>query len=189
MEFILASSNPHKSEELNKLFDNLTILAADSRLDVVENGSTYHENAFLKAKAYFTKYKKPTVADDSGLNVAALPDELGVHSARFAPEHEDYKDKCDVLLKKIESAHERSASFTCVLCFYLNEREHYFFEGRVLGEIAKEQKGDKGFGYDPVFIPESLKNQTLAQNPEWKMDNSHRAKAVEAASKFFAKKV
>jgi XTP/dITP diphosphohydrolase len=81
----------------------------------------------------------------------------------------------------------RLANFTCVLCCYLSPEEVYFFEGRVHGVIGTEYRGDKGFGYDPVFVPTRAENdgKTLAELPEWKNKNSHRAKAAQAALAFF----
>lgn len=186
--FILASGNAHKAEEFKDLFaGTLSITAAPKTLDVDETGKTYTENAFLKAKAYFEAYQKPALADDSGLIVEALPDILGVQSARFAPDLKDYADKCKKVIDLLANKENRNAYFTCVLCFYLSPEEVYFFEGRVHGVIGNELKGDGGFGYDPVFIPERKENDglSLAQLPEWKNEFSHRAKASQAALQFF----
>lgn len=186
--FILASGNAHKAEEFKELFaGTLSVTAAPKTLDVDETGKTYTENAFLKAKAYYEAYQKPALADDSGLNVEALPDILGVQSARFAPELKDYADKCKKVIELLANKENRNAYFTCVLCFYLSPEEVYFFEGRVHGAIGTELKGDGGFGYDPVFIPERKENDglSLAQLPEWKNEFSHRAKASQAALQFF----
>lgn len=189
MEWILASSNPHKAEELNELLGGMEIKPAAEKLSVVEDGDTFRANALKKAKAYHDFFKAPALADDSGLVVDALPDMLGVQSARFAPELEDYRDKNAKLIELMEGkeGEERSASFVCVLCFYKSEQEIYFFEGRVAGKIAKEQRGDKGFGYDPVFIPDAVPAKHLAELSEWKMENSHRARACREASVFFTK--
>jgi XTP/dITP diphosphohydrolase len=186
--FLLASGNAHKAEEFKELFSGvLSVHPAPSTLEVNETGKTYTENAFLKAKAYFDTYKVPSLADDSGLTVEALPELLGVQSARFAPELKDYADKCKKLIELLQDKENRSAYFTCVLCFYLGPEEVYFFEGRVHGQIGLELKGDKGFGYDPVFIPDRKEQDglTLAQLPEWKNEFSHRAKASQAALQFF----
>jgi XTP/dITP diphosphohydrolase len=186
--FLLASGNAHKAEEFKELFAGVfSVQPAPSTLEVDETGETYTENAFLKAKAYFDTYKVPSLADDSGLTVEALPELLGVQSARFAPELNDYADKCRKLIELLQDKENRSAYFTCVLCFYLGPEEVYFFEGRVHGQIGFELKGDKGFGYDPVFIPDRKEQDglTLAQLPEWKNEFSHRAKASQAALQFF----
>jgi len=188
--FILGSGNAHKAQEFKELFrDTLVIEAAPRTLEVDETGATFTENAFLKAKAYFETYKTPALADDSGLVVEALPEILGVQSARFAPELPDYKDKNLKLLELLAPHSERKAYFVCVLCFYSGPEEYFFFEGRVHGVIGTQRKGTDGFGYDPVFVPDRPENdgKTLAELPEWKNSHSHRAKAVQAALSFFSK--
>jgi XTP/dITP diphosphohydrolase len=186
--FLLASGNAHKAQEFKELFQGtLLVTPAPRTLDVDETGKTFTENAFLKAKAYFETYKVPSLADDSGLVVEALPDILGVQSARFAPDLPDYKDKNLRLIELLSTESNRKAHFVCVLCFYLSAEEYYFFEGRVHGSIGVERRGNDGFGYDPVFVPDRTENdgKTLAELPEWKNSHSHRAKAVQGALSFF----
>jgi len=186
--FILASSNAHKAEEFKVLFKGvLSVEPAPHSLEVDESGSTFTENAYLKAKAYFDKFAVPALADDSGLVVEALPELLGVQSARFAPELSSYVDKCQKLIELLKSKENRSAYFVCVLCFYLSPEEVYFFEGRVQGKIGNELKGDHGFGYDPIFIPDRKEQdgKSLAELPDWKNEFSHRARASQSALHFF----
>lgn len=192
LSLILASGNAHKAEEFKELFHGyLLVSPAPQTIEVDETGRTFTENAFLKAKAYFETFKTPALADDSGLVVEALPDILGVQSARFAPELPSYKDKCEKLLKLLDSHADRSAYFVCVLCFYLSADEVYFFEGRVHGHIGSSLKGDKGFGYDPVFVPERKENdgKSLAELAEWKNEFSHRARATQSALQFFKESI
>jgi XTP/dITP diphosphohydrolase len=188
--FLLASGNSHKAQEFKELFERKIIVnAAPGTLEVNESGNTFAENALLKAKAYFDAYKVPTFADDSGLVLEAFPELLGIKSARFAPELENYSEKCARLLDlyKEKRTASRSAYFICVLCFYVSDDEYYFFEGRVHGTIAESIRGTHGFGYDPIFIPERKENDglTLAELPEWKNEFSHRAKACRSALAFF----
>lgn len=189
MNFVLASSNAHKAEELNELLNSggISISPASQKFEIIEDGKSFQENALKKAEGYFKELKTPTVADDSGLVIPARTDILGIHSARYAPEASDYKEKNEVLLKDIESLSddERKAYFVCYLCFYISSEEIYFFEGRVHGKMAKKASGRDGFGYDPVFLPDGQDGKSLAQVGEWKMLNSHRAKACSAAQKFF----
>lgn len=191
MKVLLASGNPHKAEELNDLFDQsiIHVEAAPEKLEVVEDGESYHANALLKAEAYFKKFKLPVVADDSGLNVQQLPELLGIYSARFGGEGMDYQKRNQLLLETMKDipAGERDAYFSCVLCFYLSPEEIYFFEGRVEGVIGHGPLGEHGFGYDPVFYPTKAPHgESLAQLPEWKQQNSHRARAAQAAQQFFS---
>ena len=188
LTFLLGSGNAHKAEEFKELFQGfISVNPAPKSLEVDENGKTFVENAFIKARAYFEAYGVPALADDSGLVVEALPDQLGVQSARFAPELTNYADKCQKLIQLLQSKDKRSAYFVCVLCFYLSPDEVYFFEGRVHGIIGNELKGDHGFGYDPIFIPERKEQdgKSLAELPEWKNEFSHRAKASQVALQFF----
>ena len=189
LEFTLASSNSHKAQEFSELFSSeiLVIKAASIKVEVIEDGTSFQENAYKKAFAYNKKLKKPTMADDSGLVIPARADILGIHSARYAPEFSDYKDKNNKLLEDIKdlSDDDRKAYFACYLCFYLSENEVYFFEGRVHGKIAKQPSGLGGFGYDPIFLPDGQGGKTLSELNEWKMKNSHRAKACYAAQNFF----
>ncbi|MDC1174849.1 non-canonical purine NTP pyrophosphatase [Bacteriovoracaceae bacterium] len=189
--FVLASGNAHKAQEFGELFPKeiLNIEAAPNKLDVIEDGKTFRDNALLKAEAYYKKLGVPVLADDSGLVVAALPDELGIHSARFGGDGLTDKDRAFLLLDRMKEEENRAAYFVCVLCFYLNEKEVYFFEGRVEGSIGPLYQGDKGFGYDPVFIPADGEGSlTMAQLPDWKNIHSHRAVACRYAKDFFASK-
>jgi len=192
IELILASGNAHKAEEFNDLFDPklICVKAAPEKIDVVEDGTSYFENALLKARAYYEKFKVPVIADDSGLSVAALPEELGIHSARFGGDGLKDRDRAELLLKKMDGVSTREAFFSCVLCVYFNEKEIFYFEGRMAGMIAYSYRGSTGFGYDPVFIPteKSEEGLTVAELHEWKQKNSHRAIAVGFAQKFLGQR-
>lgn len=188
MKFILATGNPHKVEEFNQLFDPqiIQVSSIGEKVSVEESGETFHANALLKAQAFFKAGKTPTLADDSGIVVSSLPQDLGIHSARFGGAGLDDKGRAELLLKKMEGVKDRAAYFTCVLCFYLSPGEIYYFEGRLEGVIGHEYIGEFGFGYDPVFIPNDADgSSTLAMVPDWKKSFSHRSKAVFHASIFF----
>jgi XTP/dITP diphosphohydrolase len=190
MELLLATSNAHKAEEFNQLFDpvKVRIIPAPHKLEVEETGLTYFENALIKAQAYYQEFKRPILADDSGLNVEALPEELGIYSARFGGSGLSDFDRAQLLLKKMDGVTHREAYFTCVLCAYLSPDEIYYFEGRLAGVIGHEYRGTTGFGYDPVFIPLEKQNEglTVAELHEWKSKNSHRAVASGFLEKFIA---
>lgn len=186
LKFILASTNEHKVSELNELLKGSVLVEkAVQKLEVEETGDTFMENALIKAQAYYERFKKPVISDDSGLVVTSFPDLLGVRSARFAPESEDYKEKCEKVLKLFSPEQDRGAYFVCQLCCYFSADKVYFFEGRLTGKIAHEYRGKGGFGYDPIFIPdEGEGEQSLAELSEWKKGFSHRAKAAHEAIKF-----
>lgn len=192
IELILASGNEHKALEFSELFDSkiMTVKAAPHKIEVVEDGTSYFENAHLKAQAYYKEFKVPVLADDSGLDVEALPDDLGIYSARFGGAGLLDKDRALLLLQKMSDKNKREAHFTCVLCVYLNEKEIFYFEGRMDGNIAYAYRGEGGFGYDPVFIPtESEGGQTVAELGALKSEISHRAIATKLAQKFFSLRI
>ncbi|MBI2521249.1 MAG: non-canonical purine NTP pyrophosphatase [Bdellovibrio sp.] len=191
MELLFASGNAHKAEELALLFEgsSFRIVSAPESVSVAETADNLYGNAEIKAQAYFQKYKRPTVADDSGLFVEALPDELGVMTARFGGEHLSALQRCELLLKRLENETHRNAYFMCVLCFVLSPHETFFFEGRLNGFIGEQVIGEQGFGYDPIFYPNDLKDgplgaRSLAQDVEYKMAHSHRARAAVRARSF-----
>jgi len=188
MKFILGSSNSKKVKELNGLISGVEVVPPIQKLDIEETGPTFSENSYLKAKGYADYFNAPACADDSGLVIEKCPEILGVKSARFAPEHDD-NGKCVEVLKYLadKGIEKAEAYFICVLCFYISEEEIYFFEGRCDGYIHTELLAkDQGFGYDPIFIPKHLGEvKSFSQVPEWKMSNSHRAKACFQAKRFF----
>jgi XTP/dITP diphosphohydrolase len=184
-DLLLASGNKHKAEELSELLHPLVVVSAPEGLDIAETGSSFYENAFLKAEGYFKKYQRPTLSDDSGLVVAALPGELGIHSARFGGEGLTDWQRCELLLEKMADEKERSAYFVCVLCLYLSPTEVFYFEGRVQGSIGMTPAGEQGFGYDPLFYPEKNSPKSFAEDKLWKQGHSHRALACLELGKFF----
>ncbi len=180
-----ASSNLNKFTELKEQLEGVCeLLMPTKQLTVDEDGQTFQENAYKKAKAYFDHFQKPVIADDSGLCVHSLPNLLGVHSARFEPEL-NYPQKCQALINLMQGQEDRSASFVCVLCYYASESSHFFFEGKLLGQIGQQIAGDGGFGYDPVFYPDQGDStRSLAQQVEWKQAHSHRALATAQLRQF-----
>ena len=186
-QFTLASGNPHKAEEFSDLFDKAVVRVAPApqKQRVEETGTSFQQNALIKAEHYFRVLKTPTLADDSGLEVPALPDEMGIYSARFGGEGLDDRERALLLLEKLRDK-DRRARFVCFLCFYLSDNEVFFFEGRMDGEVSSQYGGAGGFGYDPVFVPTHGEGEkTLAEIPGWKRQYSHRAKAAGLAQSFF----
>ncbi|MAW06883.1 MAG: non-canonical purine NTP pyrophosphatase [Halobacteriovoraceae bacterium] len=189
-DIYLASANLHKAAEMQQLFESSTynITVAPSKIEVVEDGATFTENALKKAKAYSIRFGGPALSDDSGLCVEYLPEKLGVQTAYYGGDGLSDRQRWELLLRELEGLDDekRRAYFCCVLCFYFSEDEYFFFEGRLQGSIAKEGKGvGQGFGYDPVFLPEGLKGKSLSEDISWKLENSHRSKAFDSANKFF----
>lgn len=149
--------------------------------DIPETGSTFEENAFIKAKAVYEIVKIPVLADDSGLEVDYLNGAPGVYSARYSGEGATDKKNCDKLLKELEGVEskDRTARFKCVLVLFDGESKRVF-EGTCEGIIATSPKGDGGFGYDPLFKPVGYTETFGELGQDIKNKISHRGKALAA---------
>ena len=184
-KLVVASHNDGKVAEIKALLAPLHIevqSAKELRLgDVEETGKTFEENAKIKANALSLMCGLPCLADDSGLCIDALDGRPGVYSARYAPDR-DFKQGMEMLLKEIsESGKEsRKAHFSCCMALACPNEKVKLFEGRVDGEIAEEPRGDKGFGYDPIFVPDGFEVTTAQMSPEEKNAISHRGIAFRA---------
>lgn len=187
-EVLVASSNPKKVKEIEKILSPLGIkvLKPPQNLEVEETGTTFLENAYLKAKAYYEKFKIPTIADDSGLIVEAIAPYPGIYSARFyslerfgKEEPTPSADAANIrkLLRVLKDKEDRGARFVSFVVLYLGEKG-LFTEGVVEGWIAKEPKGEGGFGYDPIFIPQGFEKTFAQMTPEEKNKISHRYRAL-----------
>lgn len=160
MKFIIATNNQKKLKELERILKPLGIDAVTANEagvildDVDETGSTFADNAFLKANAAFLKSGIPSVADDSGLCVDALDGRPGVFSARYGGENATDEDKNNKLLEELRNVADenRTAHFSCAICCILPDGSKIEVEGKCKGKIAYEPCGEGGFGYDPVFM-------------------------------------
>ncbi|MBU3663534.1 MAG: RdgB/HAM1 family non-canonical purine NTP pyrophosphatase [Bacteroidetes bacterium] len=180
MKLIFASHNQHKTKEIQNVFQSFAEIKSLSDigfdLEIEENGLTLKDNAEIKAKTIWKATQLNCFADDTGLMVAALNNEPGVHSARYAGLEKDPVANNKKLLQALNGKDNLEASFVTVICLIIN-REMHLFEGKLKGTITHEPKGSEGFGYDPIFIPEN-DTRTLAQlSLEEKNRISHRGKA------------
>jgi XTP/dITP diphosphohydrolase len=184
-QLIIATNNKDKLKEFRHILNDtgIKILSAGDFKDfpeVEETGTTLAENALLKARAVFGKYKIPCVADDTGLEVDCLNGEPGVYSSRYAGDNATYDDNCRKLLSMValEPPDDRKARFRTVMAFIDNQGKEYTAEGMIEGEIIDEKRGQNGFGYDPVFLIPEL-GKTLAELPaDRKNSISHRHNAL-----------
>ena len=178
---VCASANAHKLEEIRAMLPSDIELLSSADVgfneEVEESGDTFEENAELKAEALFNFTGKPCFADDSGLEVKALKKQPGVKSARYAGEPVNHQKNTELLLKNLEGKSDRSARFVTLICLKTADKV-LFFEGEVRGTIADAPRGDKGFGYDPVFIPEGETRTFAEMTSEEKNAISHRKHAV-----------
>lgn len=184
-KFVLATHNPGKLAEMKAILSGLGVevvspAEAGVEVDVEETGTTFAENAMLKAKAVCAAAGLPAIADDSGLCVNALNGGPGVYSARYGGEGLDDAGRRRLLLQNLRGQTTRAAHFTCAVACALPNGDTLEAEGRCDGAIAFAPLGEGGFGYDPVFlIPE--KGKTFGQiGPEEKSKISHRGKALAA---------
>ncbi len=186
-DLLIATSNPDKVREITALLNGLpyalrTLNDLSQHLNVEETGHTYRANATLKAQAYAQASGLPTLADDSGLEVAALNGLPGIRSARFAPHVQaSDADRRTYLLENLRS-HPRpwTARFVCMVCLALPSGDLHYTQGICPGEIVPEERGANGFGYDPIFyLPE--RGCTMAELSEAEKNLlSHRGRAIQA---------
>ncbi|MGN0804514.1 MAG: RdgB/HAM1 family non-canonical purine NTP pyrophosphatase [Candidatus Coproplasma sp.] len=178
-EIIVASGNLGKIAEFKEIVPEVNFKSmrqAGYLGDPDETGSTYKENAYIKAKAVYDAIKKPVIADDSGLCVDALGGAPGIYSARFSGG--SFADNRALLLKRMEGISDRGARFVCAVC-YINEKgETLFGEGSTEGKILFEEIGNKGFGYDNLFYSFDLNKSFGEADEEEKNKVSHRYRAV-----------
>jgi len=188
IELVVATRNRHKTSEIQHIlgpeFRVRDLVAHPEVSEIPESGTSFEENAKLKALAASKQLPALVIADDSGLEVDALGGAPGVYSARYAGASATDRDKIDKLLRELARVRAtddgRRARFRCVVALARNGHLLETFEGIVEGSIADEARGDSGFGYDPIFIPEGLK-QTFGELPtQVKNTISHRAKAIRA---------
>ena len=189
MKFVFASNNDHKIREIRSIIgDSHTILSLrDLNIteDIPEEEPDLEGNALSKARYIHSMTGMNVFADDTGLEVESLGGLPGVKSARFAGENKDFSANIDKLLDMLDSKSNRKARFRTIIALIIDNSE-YLFEGRVDGMIITERKGNEGFGYDPVFIPENHSRTFAEMDPDEKNSISHRGRALEKLSSFLS---
>ncbi len=182
-ELVIATHNKGKAVEIKDLLSPYIsnfLTATDLNLEEPEEtGSTFIENAILKAKAAAQTSGKLALADDSGLSVYALNGDPGIYSARWAGPEKDFTMAMGKINDLLEGQEDRSAAFICVLALVWPDGHEEVFEGRVEGKIIWPPRGDKGFGYDPFFVANGYDLTFAEMEPAEKHKISHRAKAFE----------
>lgn len=183
MKLLVATNNQGKLKEFNKILGELGIECVSLRdmgitAEVEETGTTFLENALLKAKEIYNIAKIPTISDDSGLMVDVLDGEPGVYSARYAGEPSDDNRNMDKLLAKLKGEPNRTARFKSVIAAVFSEDDILVSEGECEGVIIDEKRGDNGFGYDPIFYVEALEKTFAEMTDSEKNSLSHRGNAI-----------
>lgn len=182
-KLVVASHNQGKIREIKEMLEPFKVEVVSANEldlpDVEETGTTFEENARLKAETLSQLSGLACLADDSGLCVNALDGRPGVYSARYAP-NRNFDEGMNMLLKELNDSgsKDRSAYFACVLAIAVPNQETKIFEGRVDGTLVEEKHGDNGFGYDPIFVPNEGDGRTFAEfSKEEKNAISHRGRA------------
>ena len=198
IKIVFASGNKHKIEEfssiLRRYLPNIEIASMKEVGifdDIVEDGATFEENAMIKAKAV-AKYGYVGVADDSGITVDALDGAPGIYSARYAGEHGNDKKNNQKLLADMQDVNERGGAFVCtVACAFPDgaRYENFVVRGECRGTVLREERGEGGFGYDPLFFVEQYGKTYAELSSEEKNKISHRAVATELFAKRFCEMI
>ena len=189
LELVFATNNAHKLEEVQAIVGDKFVLKSlddiNCQDDIPETGVTFEENAQQKTDYLVNKYGLYCFGDDSGLEIDGLNGEPGVYSARYSGSR-DMEKNIDLVLEKLGDKVNRTARFKTVISLYLNEQQH-FFEGVIEGQIIKERRGEKGFGYDPIFVPNGYDKTFAEMTSDEKNAISHRAIAVGKLADFLKK--
>jgi len=193
MDLLLATRNVNKTREFAQIlgaeFQVSNLSNLEKRSEIEETGRTFRENAILKALAVsldrqLTDRRVIVVADDSGLEIDSLGGAPGIFSARYAGENATDEANINKLLRELSEARERSARFRCVIALARDGKLLGTFEGAVDGTIIDHPRGDCGFGYDPIFLPDGSDRTFGEMAPQLKNQISHRAKAIAALREF-----
>ncbi|MCB9262463.1 MAG: RdgB/HAM1 family non-canonical purine NTP pyrophosphatase [Flavobacteriales bacterium] len=178
---VFATHNAHKAFEiqaiLGEAFNVKTLSDIGFFDEIEETENTLEGNARLKSDALFSKFNCNVFSDDTGLEVTALNGEPGVFSARYAGEEKDNQANMALLLKNLQPFADRSAQFRTVISLYFNG-QHHFFEGVVKGTIITKKRGNAGFGYDPIFVPDGHSKTFAEMDKTEKNAISHRGRAI-----------
>ena len=189
-QLIFATNNQHKVEEMNLAlkgkFSIKSLKEAGIDIDIPEPFNTLEENAITKARTIYELTHSDCFSEDTGLEVEVLNGEPGVKSARYAGEKAEFSDNIDKLLSNMQNQQNRSAQFKTIITLIITGKE-YMFEGICKGSILTERQGGKGFGYDPVFVPEGSQKSFAEMAMEEKNMYSHRRKAADKLVEFLSK--
>jgi XTP/dITP diphosphohydrolase len=183
VELVLSTRNPHKLREFEPLLAPHGVLPLPEDVELPpETGTTFEENALIKARAAADATGRVAIADDSGIAAAALGGRPGVYSARYAGEDATDEENLSKLLREVPADGDRSVAYVCALAYVDPAGETHVVEARCEGTLAHEPRGDGGFGYDPAFLPSDRDDdRTMAElTPDEKDAISHRGRAARA---------
>ena len=186
MELVFASNNQHKVDEVQAMIGSNIILKSLNDIgchdEIPETGDTFAENAGQKSRYVYSQYQLDCFADDSGLEIDALSGDPGVNSAHYSGSR-NFEDNMSLVLERLTGKTDRKARFKTVISLIIGGKEH-LFEGRIEGIISQQRSGSKGFGYDPIFVPEGYDISFAEMTADEKNRISHRARAMEKLIRF-----
>lgn len=193
-KILIATSNAHKVKEVKDILDSLNYnvelltpkdMNPKSSDEPIENGKSFKENSYIKAKFYYDLYHMPTIADDSGICIDYYDGKPGIYSARWLSEL-SYKEKILKITNDLKGSKNRGAQFVCGIT-YIDDNQTLYFEGVLNGAVANSPAGEQGFGYDPIFIIDGQDKTTAELGEDFKKYNSHRALALRKMVAYFEK--
>lgn len=187
MKLVFATHNPGKLKEVREMlapkYEVIGLHDLNDYEDIIEDAPTLEGNAIIKAQTVWQRHGLPCFSDDTGLEIDALNGAPGVYSARYAGPPKDAQDNMDKVLHELEGINDRGAQFRTAVALQWNG-EYKIFNGIVRGSIATERRGAKGFGYDPIFIPEGFPTSFAQMDAAAKNAISHRGRAIKALVDF-----
>lgn len=181
-EIVIATNNKNKVREYREIFKEypLVFYSLDDlnlQIDPDETGSSYEENALIKARECAKYVSLPIIADDSGLEISAFDNNPGIYSARYSKTFVSQKEANLQIVKELEGETNRQAKFVCVIVLYVSKNKCLVFRGETNGKIVEKLEGNNGFGYDPIFLEDDTNKTYAAMSKDEKNKVSHRAKA------------
>ncbi len=188
MKIIFATQNKGKADEVKDIFANssieiISLYDLGNNIDIEEHGTTFRDNAFIKAKAVFDIYREPVVADDSGLSIEQLDGRPGVYSARYSGDDCTYEDNNLKVIEELKDFPEPHKAKFISYAVYYDGKNKIEAIGELHGRIIKEQRGTNGFGYDPIFIPDGYEKTISELDFKLKNEISHRARSFNQLKK------
>lgn len=183
-EIMIATANAGKVKEFKHMLEPLgyevnSLLDLTTPIDIEETGTTFEENAFIKARAIYQMMKIPVISDDSGLFINFLNGAPGVYSARYLGKDTSYAYKNQHIIEELDKATDRGCQYVCAIAYIDSDGKEHMFKGVMEGSIAKEATGNGGFGYDPIFYYEPFQTTLANVSEERKNQESHRGLALQ----------
>lgn len=183
-QILIATKNQHKVDEFKKMleplgYEVLSLLDINQNIEIIEDGTTFQENAYKKAKAVYDALNIEVISDDSGICIDAFDGGPGIYSARFMGEDTSYQVKNQYIIDQLKDKENRNAHYTCMICYINKDGEASYYEGICEGKIADKISGEHGFGYDPIFYYPPYQTTLANVSEEEKNAISHRRKALD----------